>query len=123
MTLGRLRRTAAIAVLLIILANPSLVEEQRDPQRDVAIVLVDESSSQRIGERRRYTEEAIAHVTEKLGGMRDLDVRVVRVGNAVEGAGRAGGTQLFAALNRALAGTGRLQLVFCLLLSAGILAS
>ena len=45
-------RAMAIAVLLAALVNPSLIEEQRAPQRDVAIVVVDESPSQSIGDRR-----------------------------------------------------------------------
>ena len=35
-------RALAIAVLLAALVNPSLIEEQRVPQRDVAIIVVDE---------------------------------------------------------------------------------
>ena len=36
----------------LILVDPSLVEEQREPQHDVAAVVVDDSPSMRIGERR-----------------------------------------------------------------------
>ena len=71
-------RTLAIAILLATLINPSLVEEKRDPQRDVAVIVADESPSQRIGERTRYTEAAVAHVIERLQAQKDLDFRVVR---------------------------------------------
>ena len=49
---GVLWRMIAVAILLAALVNPSVVEEKRDPQRDTAIVIVDESPSQRIGDRR-----------------------------------------------------------------------
>ncbi len=49
----------ALAMLLAILVDPSLVEEQRQPQRDVAAVVVDDSPSMRIGERRAYAAAAL----------------------------------------------------------------
>src|SRR5258708_25504219 len=70
-------RVAAIALLLATLANPSLVEEKRDPQRDIAVVVVDESSSQRIGDRAKYTEAALAHVSERLGPLKHLDLPIL----------------------------------------------
>ncbi|MBX6368804.1 MAG: hypothetical protein IRZ04_12525 [Rhodospirillales bacterium] len=104
-------RALAIAVLLVTLANPSLVEERRDPQRDVAVVVADESPSQRIGDRARATEAAVAHLAQELQKLRDLDVRVVRAGKPGEGAPLGdGGTQLFTALNRTLADVPRQRL-------------
>jgi hypothetical protein len=104
-------RALAIAVLLVTLANPSLVEERREPQHDVAVIVADESPSQRIGERARYTEAAVAHLAERLQKFRDLDVRIVRAAKPVEGAPISdNGTQLFTALNRALADVPRQRL-------------
>src|SRR4051794_32136031 len=57
-------RAIAVAILLTALVNPSLIEEKRAPQRDVAIVVVDQSPSQRIGERQRATELALATLAE-----------------------------------------------------------
>ena len=101
---GVVWRLFAVAVLLVILANPSLVEEERQPQRDVAAVVVDDSPSMRIGERRRYADEALRHVTERLQQFPDLDVRVVHAGAPDPHAALAdNGTQLYTALTRALA--------------------
>jgi hypothetical protein len=69
---GVLWRAAALGLLLLTLVNPSLVEEKRDPQKDVALLVADESPSQRIGERRRYTEAALAQLQEKLAHQKDL---------------------------------------------------
>src|SRR4051794_39046464 len=80
-------RFAAVAMLLAILANPSLVEEKRSPLRDVAVVVVDESPSQAIGDRQKATESAVAALSERLQRERDLDVRVVRTGKPQPGSG------------------------------------
>src|SRR5207244_9947814 len=95
-------RTAAVLMLLAILVNPSLVEEKRSPLRDVAVVVVDESPSQQIGDRAKATEAALAALSERLGRERDLDVRVIRTGKPQPGAGDDS-TRLFTALSRTMA--------------------
>jgi len=101
---GTAWRLLATAVLLAILTDPSLVQEDRLPQRDVAAVVVDDSSSMRIGDRRHYAQQALDQITEKLKAFRDLDVRIVRAGGAESGAGLADtGTRLYTALQHALA--------------------
>src|SRR6266851_6579674 len=113
-------RVAAIALLLATLANPSLVEEKRDPQRDIAVVVVDESASQRIGDRAKYTEAALAHVNDRLAHLKDLDVRVLRTGKPEENASLADtGTQLFTALDRNLADVPRQRLAGIIMLTDG----
>src|SRR5690242_17628886 len=74
---GVLWRMIAVAILLAALVTPSVVEEKREPQRDTAIVIVDESPSQRIGDRRHATEEALAALSDRLARERDLDLRVI----------------------------------------------
>src|SRR5260370_10435310 len=98
---GVLWRMIAVAILLAALANPSVVEEKREPQRDTAIIVVDESPSQRIGDRRHATEEALASLSDRLASERNLDVRVIRAGKPQPGAGDDG-TRLFAALTPAM---------------------
>ncbi|MSP67252.1 MAG: hypothetical protein EXQ96_03955 [Alphaproteobacteria bacterium] len=98
-------RAAVAALGLLVLLNPSLVSEEREPLKDVAVVVVDESASQGIGERRVQTAEALAAVERRLAAFADLETRFVRAGR--EGANdlRAGsaGTRLFGAIGRALA--------------------
>ena len=99
---GLFWRFAALAMLLTILVNPSLVEEKRAPLRDVAVIVLDESASQNIGERREASERALAVLSERLGRERDLDVRIVRTGQNQPGSS-GDGTRLFTALSRSLA--------------------
>jgi hypothetical protein len=115
---GLLWRTAALLMLLTILVNPSLVEEKRSALRDVAIVVVDESASQGIGERREATERALTALREQLDRQRDLDVRVVRTGQNQPGSG-GDGTKLFTALSRSLADVPRQRLAGIVMITDG----
>src|SRR3546814_14050329 len=46
---GTVWRAIMLALLLLALANPSLVEEQRRPQQDVALLVVHDTGSQTLG--------------------------------------------------------------------------
>ena len=115
---GLVWRGAVIAILLAILANPALVEEKRTPQRDVAVLMLDESPSQTIGDRAAASEAALADIQTKLAQARDLDVRVVRTGKPQPGAGDDG-TRLFTALNRELADVPRQRLAGVMMITDG----
>jgi hypothetical protein len=115
---GVLWRMIAVAILLAALVNPSVIEEKRDPQRDTAIIIVDESPSQRIGDRQHATEEALAALGDRLGRERNLDVRVVRAGKPQPGAGDDG-TRLFTALTRAMSDVPRQRLAGVVMITDG----
>lgn len=97
---GALVRSAALALLVLALANPSLTREDRDPIPSVAVVVVDKSASQNFGDRAKQTEAARAILADRLGRIPGLDVRIVEAG---ESDGETDGTHLFAALEAALA--------------------
>jgi hypothetical protein len=111
-------RAAALTILLMALINPSLIEEQRKPQRDVAIIVVDDSPSQSIGHRRQATARALAALKDKLGRERDLDVRITRAGAPQPGAGDEG-TRLFEALDRAMSDIPRQRLAGIVMITDG----
>ena len=111
-------RAAAVAMLIAILVNPSLVEEKRSPLRDIAVIVVDESPSQQIGDRNKVTEAALAALTDRLGHERDLDVRVIRTGKPQPGAGDDG-TRLFTALGRSMSDIPRQRLAGIVMLTDG----
>jgi hypothetical protein len=111
-------RAIAVAVLLAALVNPSLIEEQRTPRRDVAIIVVDDSASQSIGDRRHATEAALAALKQRLAHEPDLDLRVIRAGAAQPGAGDEG-TRLFAALDRAMSDVPRQRLAGVVMITDG----
>ncbi len=117
---GTLWRLAAAAMLVLILLDPSLVQEQRDPQKDIAVVVVDESPSMRIGNRRAEANAALDAVTQRLQGFKDLDVRVVHAGAPDANAPMADtGTQLYTALSRAIADVPRQRVAGAIMITDG----
>ncbi|MGE0563610.1 MAG: hypothetical protein AB7O50_03765 [Pseudolabrys sp.] len=93
-------RATALALMVLALANPSFTREDREPIPSVVAVVVDKSPSQEFGNRARETEAARAALTERLGRINGLEVRVVE---ASQPDGESDGTRLFSALSSALA--------------------
>jgi hypothetical protein len=114
-------RALALAAGLLALANPSLVSEERDPLADVAVVVVDASASQRIGDRAEQANAALDEVRARLDGMSGLDVREVTVSREKSGIATAtdSGTRLFDALERALADTPEGRVAGAILITDG----
>jgi predicted Rdx family selenoprotein len=85
-------------VLILALANPRLVQETREGLTDIAVLLVDETASQRVGERRAEAAAARAELERRARGLEALELRTATVPE-----GGTTGTRLFEALARALA--------------------
>ena len=96
---GAAMRVAALALILLALANPSFTREEREPLTSVAAVVVDKSPSQNFGERTRETNEAREALVARLKDIKGLEVRVVEAGQAD---GETDGTRLFSAVTSAL---------------------
>jgi hypothetical protein len=113
-------RLLAVAVILAALSNPVLVEEERVSNPDVVAVVVDESPSQRIGNRTARAEEALRDLTEQLGRLRDVEVRVVRAG-APDAKRRdpVDGTHLFEAVQQTFANVPRTRIGGTFLITDG----
>jgi hypothetical protein len=113
---GAWLRLLPLAVIVLALANPRLVAEERTPLPDVAVVVVDDTLSQGIGERRAQAARALAQVQERLGRLPNLEVRVERVANAP---GVDEGTRLFAAVDRVLSEVPRSRLAGVVMVTDG----
>ncbi len=98
---GAVWRLAAGLLLTIALLDPSLIEEQRSYQKDIAVILVDRSPSQRLERRTQNTEAALAALKRDLAAIPDLEVKVIDGGTGLDSAEK--GTQLIDALQRGLA--------------------
>ena len=99
-------RGIVLGALVLALLNPSLVEEQRESLPDLALVLVDHSPSQAVGERREQTDRTVAALAERLSRLSNLEIRVAEVGPGAPGASDDlpdSGTRLFGAIRNALA--------------------
>ncbi|MCU0837643.1 MAG: hypothetical protein MUE49_02840 [Rhodospirillales bacterium] len=89
-------RLIAVAALAWALLDPRLVRERRESRPDTAIVVVDTSGSQGIGDRRQQTDAARDALAAALATQPDLQVRIVEAGET------EGETRLFAAAERAV---------------------
>jgi hypothetical protein len=95
---GALLRALGFALVLLALADPALVREDRKGLKDVVAIVVDQSGSQTIGERTKQTQAARAALQERLEALGNVDVRIIESADI-----EADGTRLFAALNAGLA--------------------
>lgn len=96
-------RAAAVAALFAALANPTLREEEREGLANIALVVVDESTSQALEKRPEQSRAIRAELEKRLGNIKNLEVKWITAAKPEDGAGQ--GTQLFAALNTALTNT------------------
>ena len=101
---GTLMRLGAVTVVLAALARPELIEEQRKPIADVALIVVDDSDSMAIGERRQQVQAAREMLKRKFGQQEGLEVReaVLPPSHIQLGSERPGGTRLIEAMRSAL---------------------
>ena len=97
---GTVLRALGLALLLLALADPSLVREDRKPEKDVVAVVIDQSGSQTIGERAAQTAKARDAIAKALAGLGDVDARFIDGGRSDAD---NDGTRLFASLSAGLA--------------------
>jgi len=118
---GLILRLAAIFTILGALANPSLVEEERKPVDDIALVITDDSDSQGIGERRQQAAAARAAMVRKIAGLGGVEVReaVLPPSSLQLGSQGIGGTRLIGTLRNALADIPRERLSAVVLITDG----
>ncbi len=97
---GVLWRSIAAALFLLAILNPSLMQKQREPVKDVAVIVMDESMSQTMGQREARSKAALAHLENSLQKVDAIETRIVRApGNAL----LSSDTKLFEALEQELA--------------------
>ncbi len=98
---GSVLRLVAWTMLAMALANPSLLQEDREPLKTIVAVVTDESDSQKLDQRDIQTENARKELVERLGKFSQFEVREVRARNGGAETGDAS-TALFGALNSAI---------------------
>jgi hypothetical protein len=114
---GALWRGLALAALIAALVNPTLREEERESLANIALVVVDESTSQQLDKRPEQKAAIRAELESRLGKIKNLEVKWVTA--AKEEAASGQGTQLFAALNQALTNTAPDRLAGVILVTDG----
>ncbi len=107
-------RALAFAVLLAWLAGPRLIQETRDTLPDIALMVVDGTASMQVGDRAALRDAARDRLQTQAATMPDLELRIIEVPEAGHD-----GTQLFAAIDRALAEIPRSRLSGIIALTDG----
>lgn len=95
---GTVWRGLVFATLIFALTGPRLVNEERDPLTDVAVVIVDHSPSQKLGNRPARTALALETLRKEMAGWSNLELRIRKAGTREDGE-----TRLFGTLDNALA--------------------
>lgn len=108
-------RALALAALLAALVNPALQEEERAGLSDIVILLVDESASQSLGDRRAQTEAAVKAVEAEIAALPNTELRIHRLGDGAKDAG----TLALTALAEALAEEPRARVAGAILITDG----
>ncbi|HZD25380.1 MAG TPA: hypothetical protein VE631_03905, partial [Alphaproteobacteria bacterium] len=97
----------------------SVVEEQRRPLTDIALVITDRSPSQEVGQRRQRTDAALQALADRLHRERGLETRFVDAGRAGQARPGQQGTRLVGAMQQALADLPQDRLAGVLMLTDG----
>jgi len=98
---GAIWRGLAAAAVLGVLANPTVVREEREPLPDIALVAVDRSASQDIADRPAQTRKILDELDARWPKLANTEVRMIEAGGKQAETGRKG-TQLFGDIERAL---------------------
>ena len=109
---GTVWRGVFLALLLLALANPVLLAEQREPLKDTALVIIDESASMKLGNRAAEAQKALASITAQAAQVPDLDLSIVHVSGRDE-------TALFQAVTQGLAELSTSRLAGTILVTDG----
>ncbi len=115
---GALLRALPVLALVVAIADPELVRENHAALKDVAVIVVDESASQKLGQRESRAAQALEKLTADLAAVPDLEVRTVRTGGGDAATGQ-GGTRLFEALSSTLSDVPGQRLAGSILITDG----
>jgi hypothetical protein len=100
---GVVLRALALGALILALMNPTLRQEERENLGNIAVVVMDESTSNRLADRLEQAQAIRSDLEAKLAQIPGLEVRWVTAARP-DGQGPSG-TNLFEELNRVLANT------------------
>ncbi len=92
-------RALAAVALIAALANPSVQNEDRDRLSDIIVLVVDETSSQKIKNREVQTTDAVETLRSQIDALENTELRIVRLRDGANNTGSA----LVSAVNDALA--------------------
>ena len=108
-----LTRGLALSVLALALANPSIIEEERDPLPSVAALILDRSESMTFSNRQEVSEAVFASLREQIVAEDGLELRIL------ESDPRADSTRLATSLQALMADVPRDRIAGAILVTDG----
>ncbi len=96
---GMIARALAFSVFMAVMLNPSILKEDRKYVKDVAVIVVDNSPSQKIGKRAERTRVALESISKQIKDMNMFDLRIIHAPNGDELTNK---TELFKLLDQRL---------------------
>lgn len=109
-------RTLAALVVFAALLNPSVRQEDREPLKDIVLIVTDQTASQSISDRPAQIAEALSHLKSALPA-EDFEIREVTVADAPEGSDQ--GSLVAGALAKAVSDTTRSRIAGALVITDG----
>ena len=114
---GMILRSAALALLALAIANPSVLMENREALTTIVPVIVDESASQQLPERKMQTQQALSALKTQLAKFPGIEPRIVEAREDVTTDRPS--TRLFAALSSAISDVAPSRLGAAILITDG----
>jgi hypothetical protein len=111
-------RLLASALIVLALTNPVLQREEREPLPGVVALVVDESASQKLGQRTAQTQQAVTALKDRLAALGGFEVREVHAADQPDG----DGTVLFSELTRLVDDVPPEQMAGAIFVTDGIVA-
>ncbi|WP_068315333.1 hypothetical protein [Polycladidibacter hongkongensis] len=111
-------RILALLLLMLVLANPTAREEQRNPLPAILAVIIDDSQSQSLSARASRTTAALKQVRERAKPFKNLELREIKTSQTNQ---NNEGSKLAPALSAAFADVPPAQRAGVILISDGIL--
>ena len=109
-------RVLAMALMLLMLLNPALIEEMRETKPDTVLIVMDQSTSNQINKRGQESINIETQLNEKLAQMPNIEKRVLYVN---DNADDQGGTMLFSAIQKNAADIPKSHLAAIILITDG----
>ena len=118
---GAVWRASVTLAISVMLLNPKIINEQREPQSDVVTVIVDRTASQEVGDRSAQTDMAVNHIRSRLKKLNDLEVREVNIADVLAdpAEGNSGGSLLLSALRLTIGGIPKKRIAGAIVISDG----
>ncbi|VAW05119.1 FIG003492: Threonine dehydrogenase and related Zn-dependent dehydrogenases [hydrothermal vent metagenome] len=112
---GAAFRALAVLVVLAALAGPVYQQEDREPLSDIVLMVVDQSASNRLGDRAGATARAAEALTTRIEARDNTELRRINVPDGADNTG----TRLMTALSQAMSEEPASRIAGAILLSDG----